>query len=317
MDALARAAPPPGSANAGDLYVDLQTKTLWLGVDPSVDPAQFVLISDMPALQAEIAGAIAECKAYTDAGIATRASVTHGHSSAQIVDFTEAVTSVVVGIPGVNWVAGMILQWKGSLAEIGVGPLAGWALCDGANGTPNLRDKFIVGAGNILPGTTNPSASLTTTGGGTHIHSVAATAITVAQMPSHNHGGITGYVSHDHQHHVSGGTDGQGTHGHNNVIPGSNADNGDPGSYLATAPGNYNGDRQIGYAQNAGHHAHNFAAWSGGINQNHYHGITAEGGNQGHTHAIIGGGGVHEHNISSGQIRDTIPYYALAFIMKL
>lgn len=41
------------------------------------------------------------------------------------------------------WKAGMILLWSGSIATI---PL-GWALCDGTNGTPNLRDKFIVGAG--------------------------------------------------------------------------------------------------------------------------------------------------------------------------
>ena len=73
MDALVRAAPPPGSANAGDLYVDLQSRTLWLGVDPAVDPAAFVLISDIVALQAEIDGAVVESKGYTDAQILTRA----------------------------------------------------------------------------------------------------------------------------------------------------------------------------------------------------------------------------------------------------
>lgn len=39
---------------------------------------------------------------------------------------------------------GMILLWSGSIATIP----SGWALCDGTNGTPNLRDRFIVGAGN-------------------------------------------------------------------------------------------------------------------------------------------------------------------------
>ena len=38
---------------------------------------------------------------------------------------------------------GVILLWSGSIASIP----AGWALCDGANGTPDLRDRFVVGAG--------------------------------------------------------------------------------------------------------------------------------------------------------------------------
>jgi hypothetical protein len=37
---------------------------------------------------------------------------------------------------------GVIVMWSGSVASIP----NGWALCDGTNGTPDLRDKFIVGA---------------------------------------------------------------------------------------------------------------------------------------------------------------------------
>lgn len=37
----------------------------------------------------------------------------------------------------------MIVIWSGAIVDIP----AGWALCNGANGTPDLRDKFIVGAG--------------------------------------------------------------------------------------------------------------------------------------------------------------------------
>ena len=39
---------------------------------------------------------------------------------------------------------GMILMWSGSINTIP----KGWALCNGKNGTPDLRDRFIVGAGN-------------------------------------------------------------------------------------------------------------------------------------------------------------------------
>jgi len=35
---------------------------------------------------------------------------------------------------------GMILQWYGTIATIP----SGWQLCNGANGTPDLRNKFIV-----------------------------------------------------------------------------------------------------------------------------------------------------------------------------
>jgi hypothetical protein len=40
--------------------------------------------------------------------------------------------------------SGCILLWSGSTGSIP----AGWYLCNGANGTPDLRDRFIVGAGN-------------------------------------------------------------------------------------------------------------------------------------------------------------------------
>lgn len=38
---------------------------------------------------------------------------------------------------------GSILPWRGNLADMP----EGFALCDGSNGTPDLRDRFIVGAG--------------------------------------------------------------------------------------------------------------------------------------------------------------------------
>lgn len=38
---------------------------------------------------------------------------------------------------------GIILLWSGAIGNIP----AGWVLCDGNNGTPDLRNRFIVGAG--------------------------------------------------------------------------------------------------------------------------------------------------------------------------
>ncbi len=39
---------------------------------------------------------------------------------------------------------GVIVMWSGAMEDIP----EGWSLCDGTNGTPNLLDRFIVGAGN-------------------------------------------------------------------------------------------------------------------------------------------------------------------------
>lgn len=74
---------------------------------------------------------------------------------------------------------GCIVMWSGSVASIP----SGWALCNGSNGTPNLRDKFIVGAGN--------SYSPGNTGGANTI------ALTINQMPVHNHNLIYGPVYPD------------------------------------------------------------------------------------------------------------------------
>ena len=48
-----------------------------------------------------------------------------------------------------NWttlqvfVSGMIMLWSGSTSSVP----SGWALCNGSNGTPDLRNRFVVGAG--------------------------------------------------------------------------------------------------------------------------------------------------------------------------
>lgn len=48
------------------------------------------------------------------------------------------VAQAVYSVP-----SGGIIMWSGSVASIPTG----WLLCDGTSGTPNLTDKFIVGAG--------------------------------------------------------------------------------------------------------------------------------------------------------------------------
>ena len=64
------------------------------------------------------------------------------------------ITGSATGIGTVP--VGGIIMWSGATNNIP----AGWALCDGQNGTPNLRDRFVLGAGstfavNVMGGLTN------------------------------------------------------------------------------------------------------------------------------------------------------------------
>ena len=87
----------------------------------------------------------------------------------------ETIT-VPVGIP-----SGGIILWSGAANAIP----SGFVLCDGNNSTPNLQDRFVVGAGN--------SYSVGDTGGS------ATHTLTAAEMPSHNHS-FSGSNSHSHNY---------------------------------------------------------------------------------------------------------------------
>lgn len=56
---------------------------------------------------------------------------------------------------GAAFVTGMIMLWSGSSASIP----SGWLLCDGSSSTPDLRNRFVVGAGSTYAvGATGGSA---------------------------------------------------------------------------------------------------------------------------------------------------------------
>lgn len=89
-------------------------------------------------------------------------------AAGQVVGFDangEAVAQdAPAGVP-----TGFIGLWSGEANAIP----SGWALCDGTNGTPDLRDRFVLGAGNkYAVGDTGGSEAVT---------------LTVDQMPEHIH----------------------------------------------------------------------------------------------------------------------------------
>ena len=70
----------------------------------------------------------------------------------------------IVGVP-----SGCILLWSGAENVIP----SGFVLCDGTNSTPDLRDRFVVGAGSgYSPGNSGGNSSVT---------------LSTSQLPSHNH----------------------------------------------------------------------------------------------------------------------------------
>ena len=87
---------------------------------------------------------------------------------------------------------GFITLFAGTAEQIP----GGWKLCDGQGTTsngipvPDLRDRFVVGAGPVYPaGSTGGAASATSGEGGAHTHTVTVnnTTLTTDQLPSHKH----------------------------------------------------------------------------------------------------------------------------------
>lgn len=78
---------------------------------------------------------------------------------------------------GNAFVAGMIMMWSGSIASVPTG----WQLCDGTNGSPDLRNKFVVGAGSTYAvNATGGSADAVVV---SHTH----TATSTVTDPGHTH----------------------------------------------------------------------------------------------------------------------------------
>jgi hypothetical protein len=101
----------------------------------------------------------------------------------------QVLLSAGTGTPtwGSGFPSGGIIMWSGTIATIP----SGWLLCDGSNSTPDLRNKFIIGAFSDDSGTakTTVTGSPTQTGGTkdaivvSHTH----TATSTVTDPGHNH----------------------------------------------------------------------------------------------------------------------------------
>lgn len=88
------------------------------------------------------------------------------------------------GVTAAAFVVGQVIMWFGSAGAVP----DGWALCNGSNGTPDLRDRFVVGAGTSYAlGDTGGDDETSSSGAHTHTTTSGPHTLTEAEMPAHTH----------------------------------------------------------------------------------------------------------------------------------
>jgi hypothetical protein len=203
-------------------------------------------------------------------------TIPNGSTNIVLCNGTSVVEAYSFGVP-----SGVITMWSGSIASIP----SGWFLCNGSNGTPDLRDRFLVGAGSTY--------AVAATGG-----SANATL-----------------VSHAHTVSASGTTAGGGAHGHGVSDPGHNHSVNDPGHSHTNTTGNQilsNGTAVFlsGYNNDG---TTNGAATGISLNGS-VTGVSVNAVGD-HTHSVSVAGNTSTDG-SSATNANLPPYYALAYIMK-
>ncbi|MFA5306105.1 MAG: hypothetical protein WC365_01510 [Candidatus Babeliales bacterium] len=141
-------------------------------------------------------------------GVPTAPTAAVGTNTTQLATtaFVKAEIAAGSAVP-----SGLIAMWYSSIASIP----SGWVLCNGSSSTPDLRDKFVVGAG---------STYAVADEGGEATHT-----LTTAEMPAHTHGvpnvfgtgtafGILVGGSHIDQTPITSGSAGSGS-AHENRPP--------------------------------------------------------------------------------------------------
>ena len=162
---------------------------------------------------------------------------------------TASLQAATKGYVDASFPVGGIIMWSGSIASIP----SGWALCNGTNGTPDLRDRFVVGAGSTYAvGATGGSANAIVVA---HSHAISSTA---ASGGTHQHFVVT-----------NGTHGGEGGLSTTTYIGRRSAWNSDFSYDFATASSEAN----IGLTSNAGAHTHSITSTastegSSGINAN-------------------------------------------------
>jgi len=255
----------------------------------------------IPASSAEIiycdgAGGTAKVSSLTDSLTASSVAITGGSiSGLSSMSVSGTVTATLFSGTG-TVVAGTIILWSGAVGAIP----SGWALCNGTSGTPDLRGRFVVGAGTggaYAVGATGGQNAITSVPA--HTHSFSATT---ASSGGHVH---TATLSTDGSHSHSGNTSTEGNHTH----PISTFNTYDANATTPRQASTLGGGSNIPQSTAGGAHTHNVSL---NANTNHTHTVS------------MTGAGSHDHTFtgtsdSSGSASVSILplYYALCYIMRL
>jgi len=112
----------------------------------------------------------ADSNSPTFTGTPLAPTAASGTNNTQLATTAFVTTAVSASIP-----SGGIILWSGSVASIP----SGWYLCNGSNGTPDLRNRFVVGAGSTY--------SVDGTGGSADAVVVSHTHTATVTDPGHSH----------------------------------------------------------------------------------------------------------------------------------
>jgi hypothetical protein len=141
------------------------------------NPAKIIKGTEIDTEYNAIASAIsskADLNSPTFTGTPAAATASAGTSTTQIAT-TAFVTTAIAAATAALIPAGMIMIWSGSVGSVP----SGWVLCNGSNSTPDLRDKFVIGAGS--------SYAVGGTGGSANAIVVSHTHTASVTDPGHTH----------------------------------------------------------------------------------------------------------------------------------
>jgi microcystin-dependent protein len=242
-------------------------------------------------------------------GTPTSPTPTAGSNTTQIANTAYVRGELTTLIP-----SGIILLWSGSIASIP----SGWVLCNGANSTPDLRDRFVVGAGTTYAVNATGGANTVTLDATmipAHTHSLSASGTTSGQSAGHTHtfSGTTSGQSNTHSHTATVTDAG---HKHTTVLLAANSSateygtgasiKGLNGASYGTDAGTFTSTVPTGISVSNGNasadHSHTYSGTTSAVSGDHTHTVTVTG-----TSGSVGGGLAHENRP---------PYFALAYIMK-